>query len=113
MIRLRRGTSKKIIPTLKEDFDFVYIDGDHTEDAVRFDWESTRNKFNKFLLFDDYHMPSKRQNNIECAKIVDQIEGYNKELIIMDRRIFFDDRRIPDDKIDYGQVLVTHRNGVR
>jgi len=25
----------------------------------------------------------------------------------MDRRIFFDDRRIPDDEIDYGQVLLT------
>ena len=25
----------------------------------------------------------------------------------MDRRIFFDDRRVPYDEIDYGQVLIT------
>ena len=54
-------------------------------------------------------MPSKKVANIECAKVIDEIDGYNKELIIMDRRIFFDDRRIPDDEIDYGQVLITHK----
>ena len=31
---------------------------------------------------------------------------FNKELIIMDRRIFFDDRRVKDEDIDYGQVLI-------
>ena len=38
------------------------------------------------------------------------IKDHEKELIIMDRRIFFDDRRIPDDQIDYGQVLVSKYN---
>ena len=35
------------------------------------------------------------------------VEDDSKELIIMDRRIFFDDRRIEDDDINYGQVLLT------
>ena len=107
LIDLKSGFSKDVLPEIKEKFDFIYIDGDHTYDAVKFDWENTKDKFNKFLLFDDYHM-TKQQSNIQCADVIDQIEGYNKELIIMDRRIFFDDRRVPDEEIDYGQVLVTH-----
>ena len=107
LIDLKSGLSKDVLPEIKEKFDFIYIDGDHMYDAVKFDWENTKDKFNKFLLFDDYHM-TKQQSNIQCADVIDQIEGYNKELIIMDRRIFFDDRRVPDEEIDYGQVLVTH-----
>ena len=52
-------------------------------------------------------MPTKQQKDIECSKLIDEINGFEKELIIMDRRIFYDDRRVPDDKIDYGQVLLT------
>ena len=108
LIDLKAGFSRDVLPELDEKFDFIYIDGDHTYNTVKFDWENTKDKFNKFLLFDDYHMKSRKGDNIECAGVIDQIEGYNKELIIMDRRIFFDDRRIPDEEIDYGQVLVTH-----
>ena len=39
--------------------------------------------------------------------LIDEIEGYDKELIIGDRRIFLDDRGKSDSEIDYGQVLVT------
>ena len=42
-----------------------------------------------------------------CAKAIDEIEGLEKELIIMDRRIFLDDRLMKDEEIDYGQVLIT------
>ena len=92
-------------------FDFIYIDGDHKYEAVKNDWEFAKDHFEKIVLFDDYHMPTKKQNDIECSLLIDQIsdKDYNKELIIMDRRIFFDDRRIQDDQIDYGQVLVTKR----
>ena len=109
LIKLQAGKSENILPQIDEKFDFVYIDGDHTYDAVKLDWENTRDKFNKFVLFDDYLMPSKKSENIECARVIDKIDGYNKELIIMDRRIFFDDRRLSDEQIDYGQVLVSHK----
>ena len=33
--------------------------------------------------------------------LIDEINDDTKELIIMDRRIFFDDRRIKDEDIDY------------
>jgi len=52
-------------------------------------------------------MPEIVQKDISCANLIDSIEDKSKELIIMDRRIFFDDRRIPDDEIKYGQVLLT------
>lgn len=107
-ISFMQGTSQEILPTLQEDFDFVYIDGDHTYDGVKYDWENTKDRFNKFLLFDDYHLPSKKEeNDIECAKLIDEIEDKTKQLIIMDRRIFFDDRRYADEDIDYGQVLIS------
>jgi len=105
-INFVHGKSQEVLQTLDK-FDMIYIDGDHTYDGVKRDWELCRDKWNKVMLFDDYHMPTKTQTDIECAKLIDQIEDPTKELIILDRRIFFDDRRMSDDQIDYGQVLMT------
>ena len=87
-------------------FDFVYIDGDHRYDAVKNDWEYAKRNFNKNVLFDDYIFGDRQQKDIECSKAINEIEGFKKEVIIMDRRMFFDDRGKTDDEIDYGQVLV-------
>jgi len=87
-------------------FDFIYIDGDHRYDAVKNDWEYAKKSFNKNVLFDDYIISDRQQKDIECSKVIDDIDDFEKELIIMDRRIFFDDRRISDEDIDYGQVLI-------
>ena len=113
-IKFATGTSADYYATLEndQDFDFVYIDGDHTYEGVKLDWENTKGRFNKFLLFDDYHLPSKKNDgsyssDIECAKLIDEIEDETKQLIIMDRRIFFDDRKYKDSDIDYGQVLLS------
>ena len=96
----------------ERDYDFIYVDGDHTYEGVKQDWENSKDKFNMFLLFDDYHLPSKVNDgsysqDIDCARLIDEIDGEAKQLIIMDRRIFFDDREYKDSDVDYGQVLIS------
>ena len=77
-------------------------------EPVKKDWDLCKDRWNKVILFDDYHLPTKQlDSNIEVTKVVDQIEDFSKELIIMDRRIFFDDRKMKDEEIDYGQVILT------
>jgi len=107
-IEFRRGKSNEVLPFINDKFDLVYIDGDHSFEATKYDWEMTKDKWNKCLLFDDYHMPENNDPGIQCRELIDTIEHPSKELILMDRRIFFDDRRVPDDKINYGQVLLTN-----
>lgn len=111
-IAFARGRSQEAIPKIHGEFDLVYIDGDHSYAATASDWQMTRNKFNKFMLFDDYHLPTKKDAGIQCSQLIDEINPSDEacqepELIILDRRIFFDDRRLSDDQIDYGQVLFT------
>lgn len=107
-IQMLKGTSREILPHLpNETFDLVYIDGDHSYEGTKLDWEGTKDRFKNFLLFDDYHMPSKDDPGIKCSQLIDEIDDPTKELIIMDRRMFFDDRRFTDDQINYGQTLLT------
>lgn len=106
-VQFARGTSQQILPQIQETFDLVYIDGDHSYPGTKHDWEKTKDKYNKFMLFDDYHMPTKDDPGIKCSQAIDEIDDPSKELIIMDRRMFFDDRQFGDMQIDYGQVLLT------
>lgn len=110
-IKLIKGESKDVIPKLEEkQFDLVYIDGDHSYEGTKSDWDLTKTLAQKFVLFDDYHLPTKTDPGIQCNKLIDEIDDPTKELILMDRRIFLDDRQI--EKIDYGQVLLTLNNSV-
>ena len=110
MIRFVKGKSQEYLADEKQrskKYDLIYIDGDHTYEATKRDWELCKDNYNNFLIFDDYHLPGKVQKDIECSNLIDQIEDDSKELIIMDRRIFLDDRGYSDEEIDYGQVLLT------
>lgn len=107
-----KGNSQDALKEVNENFDLVYIDGDHSYEATKSDWSMTKDKCNKFMLMDDYHLPSKDDPGIQCAAAIDEIDWqaenfFEPELIRMDRRIFFDDRQFGDEKIDYGQVLFT------
>jgi hypothetical protein len=110
-IQFAKGTSQQALPTINERFDLVYIDGDHSYAGTKHDWEQTKDKWDRFLLFDDYHLPTKDDPGIQCNRLIDEVDDPSKELVIMDRRMFFDDRQLSDDKVDYGQVLLT-RPGV-
>ena len=109
MINFVPDYSQRHLSENDESFDFVFIDGDHRYEAVKRDWELCKDRYNKILLFDDY-IPIGTPNtdvDIECSKLIDDIEDDSKELIIGDRRIFVDDRRWTDDQIKAGQVLLT------
>lgn len=107
-IKMVQGRSVDILPQLDEDFDLVYIDGDHTYTAVKNDWQNVKDHFKQFVIFDDYHLPtSPEQQEIQVARAVDEIsDEYIRELVIMDREIFMDDRKLTSK--DYGQVIVRH-----
>jgi SAM-dependent methyltransferase len=114
-IEFAKGPSNKILPMVNDKFDFVYIDGDHSYEGTKSDWEQTKNKCNKFILMDDYHLPEKFDPGIKCREAIDEInwlaDDFNEpELIIMDRRIFKDDKEVPDDQLKYGQVLFTKQS---
>jgi hypothetical protein len=103
-LNLIKGTVNDAIHEISGPFDLIYIDGDHRYDAVKHDWNCVKNKFNKFILFDDYDHYNVNPD-IQVKRLIDELD-LEKELIIGDRRIFFDDRRIADDDIQYGQVLI-------
>lgn len=105
-LNIFKGSSADAFKQLGDQkFDLIYIDGDHRADAVFQDWNNSKDRFNKFLLFDDYSYEGKK--DIEVKTVVDSIE-LEKELIILDRRIFNDDRGYTDEQINYGQVLIKH-----
>lgn len=109
-IQIARGNSEDILPQLQDKYDLVYVDGDHTASAVRSDWEGCKDLWDCFLLMDDYHMDYGTDPGIqvnEALDEVDQPEGTECELIVSDRRIFVDDRGWPDEKVRYGQLLLT------
>ena len=111
-ITVKLGASAQIIPTLEGSWDLIYIDGDHSYEGTKADWLAVAERWNKHVLFDDYHMPSKSDPGIKCSVAIDEIPETNersKELIITDRRLFCDDRKLEDDQVDYGQVLLTKK----
>lgn len=112
-VQFAKGTSQQVLPTINETFDLVYIDGDHSYAGTKFDWDHTKDRWNKFLLFDDYHLPSKDDPGIQCSQLIDEVDDPSKELIIMDRRMFFDDRQFTDEQINYGQVLLSKAEAPR
>lgn len=117
-VKMMPGRSVDIIPQLEGEFDLVYIDGDHSYLGALADWNAVKDRFRQFVIFDDYHLPSKvargGSGEIQVARAVDEIiQGdvdYSPELIRMDRRIFVDDRGYADDEIDYGQVVMRNPN---
>lgn len=55
-IIIKRGLSKDILPSLKSEYDFIYVDGDHSEKAVWIDATLSFEilKVGGIMIFDDY-----------------------------------------------------------
>ena len=109
-IKFAKGTSAQILPKLKDKYDFIYVDGDHTKESVIHDYGYVSELWNDFLLMDDYHMQTDTDPNIQVHEALQQFEhpsDASSDLVIMDRRIFPDDRGWTDDMIKYGQLLFT------
>lgn len=108
-LQVARASSQQVLPQLQGKFDLVYIDGDHTKEAVKFDFENLKNKFEYFMLLDDYRVDDP-QTSIEVAEALEEVEMNDKwkvELVKMDRRLFMDDRGVKDEDLKYGQILLT------
>jgi len=100
------ATSNKVkqqTDIFNEMYDLIYVDGDHSEEGVRQDCSYVKDIWSQYLLFDDYHTEEK-ESFIQCRKPIDELE-LDGELIIMDRRLFMDERQLSDEEITYGQML--------
>lgn len=109
-IQVARGLSSDVLPRMQDKYDLIYVDGDHTAPVVRGDWEGVKDLWTSFCLFDDWHMDTGTDPAIQVHEALadcDLPDDVKAELVIMDRRVFFDDRRWPDEKIRYGQLLLT------
>ncbi len=115
-IQVARGKSEDILPKMRDKYELVYVDGDHTFSAVRSDWEGVKDLWSCFCLLDDWHMDKETDPGIQVHEALEDVEqpvDVTSELIIMDRRIFLDDRQWPDEKIKYGQLLLTREDNLK
>jgi len=98
-INLVKGTINDALLHVKGPFDMVVINGNQQHDVFKYVWGCVEELFTKFAVFNSYEPGS------GIRELIEQI-SLEKELVLGDRRIFVDDRRLSDDQIDYGQVLI-------
>lgn len=105
-LNLIKGNVNDAVLNMGGPVDLVYIDGDHTYQGVKYDYDCVKDRYKKFILFDDYD-PESKSDGMQVARLIDELD-IDKELIISDRRIFVDCRAMKDEDVKYGQVLVKH-----
>lgn len=81
-------------------FDLIILSGGN--DRVAEGLTYTRNRFTRFMQVDGYD----ESVPLGVKALVDSFDGYEKELVRTDRRLFVDERGIADDAPGYGQVLL-------
>jgi predicted O-methyltransferase YrrM len=74
--RLVKGNTRETL--VDTDVDFAYIDGGHSVETIRSDYEHV--KASRVVVFDDYYLPGPKGNCVDLNKfganrIVDAIEG--------------------------------------
>lgn len=77
-----KGNTKETLAnfTHEEPIDFVFIDGGHSVDTIKSDWDNIKNLISEssVVIFDDYY---KERDDVGCKTLVDSLEsqGYNVE----------------------------------
>lgn len=113
-LELFQGASADLLNDQLRDgkWDIVYIDGAHTYNAVKSDWDLVKNRADMFVVFDDYSLVQNTSPDIQVRGVVDEHVTWDKELVHMDRLIFCDERTPYRDNDmsklaanDYGQVI--------
>jgi predicted O-methyltransferase YrrM len=82
-IIIKRELSINILPTLNTEYDFIYIDGDHSEKAVWIDATLSFNilKLGGIMIFDDYTW---NINDKSPKNAIDRfIKEYNSKIEIL------------------------------
>jgi predicted O-methyltransferase YrrM len=77
-VEFKVGDSREILPKLNGPFDLIFIDGNHSYEFVKKDWENTKNLIHKksVVFFHDYG------NTDGVTKCFDKIsDKYNKNVI--------------------------------
>jgi predicted O-methyltransferase YrrM len=80
-IIVKRGLSKDILPILERKYHFIFIDGDHSADAVYIDGVLSFDKIiiGGYILFDDYNWEG---GNEIIQKFLKEYEQYIKVICI-------------------------------
>ena len=81
-----KGDSALVLSILADDYDFIYIDGDHTEEAVYRDAMNAwpRLKTGGVLAFDDYLWGQDVHPSLRPQIAIDKfLEMYNDSLIVL------------------------------
>jgi len=81
---IKRGLSSDILPKLEKIYDFIYIDGDHSEQAVWLDaiYSFKILRINGIIIFDDYEWNSGDKSPKKAIdKFLDEYKSYIKVIL--------------------------------
>ena len=90
-IEFIQGRSQDILPTMTEKFDLIFIDGDHSKEAVLEDLKQAERLSKRFIVVHDYDLEK------GVTEAVDEFWG-KPELLILDH-----------PKRDYGGIVIHER----
>ncbi len=84
-VKTIKGSSFEEVPKLKDTFDFIYVDGDHTEAGC---WIDAVNSFEKLnpggiMIFDDYNWSDRMGTELHPKKAIDRfMEQYKDKITV-------------------------------
>lgn len=85
-VKTIKGSSFEEVPKLKDTFDFIYVDGDHTEVGC---WTDAVNSFEKLnvggiMIFDDYKWADREGTELHPKKAIDRFMNDYKDKITVE-----------------------------